>query len=230
MNRVIIVTGSTRGIGLATAKEFLKNGDRVAVFCRHKDHLEEALRQLEEFAKENVLGLVGDVRKSADVKKIVAETLKVFERIDVLINNAGIGLYKLIEETSEAEWDDVLDTNLKGQFLFLREVLPIMKKQKNGVIINVSSGLGVQGDAKYSAYCSSKFGIIGLTQVAAAETKGLGIKVYAILPGAVATKLHLDMHPWEDSSAMMTPEHIAEKIFTSAEGAKKSGSSIEVYS
>lgn len=230
MRRVVLITGSSRGIGLATAAEFLKHRDKAVIFCRHKDHVDEARGELEQFGdSKDILSLVGDVRKMSDVKRIVEETLKTFGRIDVLVNNAGIAVWKLIEETSEEEWNDVLDINLKGHFLFMREVVPLMKKQKSGIIINISSGLGVRGAEKYSAYVSSKFGIIGLTQVVADEVKKTGIRVYAVLPGAVATKLHLDIHPWEDPTRMMTPEYVAEKIFQVADGTKKSGSSIEVY-
>jgi NAD(P)-dependent dehydrogenase (short-subunit alcohol dehydrogenase family) len=147
-----------------------------------------------------------------------------------LINNAGTGALNPIEKTSEKEWDDVLDTNLKGPFLFMRQVIPIMKKQGKGIIINISSGLGVVGMANLSAYCASKFGVIGLTQVAADETTNSGIKVYAVLPGAVNTQLIRGSGFDLDPSTLMTPEHVAERIFKLAEGAEKSGRSIEVYS
>lgn len=233
-NRAVIVTGSTRGIGLATAAEFLRNGDEVAILCRHRDHVDEAVERLSEITglsdvSQNILGLIGDVRISSDVREMVDIAIRDFGRIDVLINNAGIAVWRLVEHTGEHEWDDVLDTNLKGSFLFMHEVVPIMRKQESGVIINISSGLGVQGQANYSAYSASKFGQIGLTQVVADETRDAGIKVYAVLPGGVATKLHLDIHPWEDASKMMTPEHVAQEIFRVAEGKNRSGASIEVY-
>lgn len=233
-NRAVIVTGSTRGIGLATAAEFLRNGDEVAILCRHRDHVDEAVERLSEITglsdvSQNILGLIGDVRISSDVREMVDIAIRDFGRIDVLINNAGIAVWRLVEHTGEHEWDDVLDTNLKGSFLFMHEVVPIMRKQESGVIINISSGLGVQGQANYSAYSASKFGQIGLTQVVADETRDVGIKVYAVLPGGVATKLHLDIHPWEDASKMMTPEHVAQEIFRVAEGKNRSGASIEVY-
>lgn len=229
MDRVVIITGSTRGIGLATAAEFLRNGDRVVVFCRHEAHVQEAARKLRaQGPGERILPLVGDVRKVVDVEKIVKQTVDTFDRIDVLINNAGIAVWKDIEATSEPEWDDVLDTNLKGYYLFAKEVVPIMKKQKSGMIINISSGLGARAAARYSAYSSSKFGIIGLTQVLTEETKGFGIEVFSVLPGAVATKLHLGVHPWEDPKTMMTPEYVGRKIFELASGKQKSGESVEI--
>lgn len=231
MNRVVIIIGSTRGIGFATAAEFLKHGDRVVIFCRHKKHVKKAKRQLAlAVPKDSILGLVGDVRNLKGVKHVVVQSMKHFRRIDILINNAGIGAYKGIERMSEKEWDDILDTNLKGTFLFVRQILPIMKRQRTGVIINISSGLGVAGEAKFSAYCASKFGVVGLTQVVADETADSGIKVYAVLPGAVDTKLISDIGLEIDPSELMTPDYLARKIFEVAEGKRNTGESVEVYS
>jgi 3-oxoacyl-[acyl-carrier protein] reductase len=231
MDRIVMITGSTRGIGFSTAAEFLKNGDRVAIFCRHKEHVTKALRYLAGLGeRQNIFGLVGDVRRARDVKRIVAQCLKHFGRIDILINNAGIAAYKEIEETSEKDWNDILDTNLKGCFLFMRQVIPVMKKQGKGIIINISSGLGVSGEAKFSAYCASKFGVIGLTQSVADEMAGTGLWVYAVLPGAVNTKLISDIGLEMDPSERLAPEYVAKKIFKLAEGRRKSGQSVTVYS
>jgi NAD(P)-dependent dehydrogenase (short-subunit alcohol dehydrogenase family) len=230
MNRIVMITGSSRGIGFFTAAEFLRKGDRVVIFCRHKGHVEEAKSKLLSFGpKENILGLIGDVRKERDVKRIVSRCLKHFGRIDILINNAGTALYKTIEETNEKDWDHVLDTNLKGTFHFMRRVVPIMKKQGKGIVINISSGLGVEGAANFSAYCASKFGVIGLTRAVADETTEWGLRFYAVLPAAVNTQLishiPLEMAP----SELLSPEYVAKRIFQLAEGKKKSGQSVEVY-
>jgi NAD(P)-dependent dehydrogenase (short-subunit alcohol dehydrogenase family) len=231
MDRIVMITGSTRGIGFSTAAEFLKNGDRVAIFCRHKEHVTKALRYLAGLGeRQNIFGLVGDVRRARDVKRIVAQCLKHFGRIDILINNAGIAAYKEIGETSEKDWNDILDTNLNGCFLFIRQVIPVMKKQGKGIIINISSGLGVSGEAKFSAYCASKFGVIGLTQSVADEMAGTGLWVYAVLPGAVNTKLISDIGLEMDPSERLAPEYVAKKIFKLAEGRRKSGQSVTVYS
>jgi 3-oxoacyl-[acyl-carrier protein] reductase len=231
MRRVVLITGATRGIGLATAARFLGDGDRIAIFCRHRGHGLEAKKQIASPGpSENILTFAGDVRKEKDVKRIVAQCLKHFGRIDVLINNAAIAVYKSLEETSEREWDEILDTNLKGTFLLIREVVPVMKKQGSGVIINISSALGVEGEANFSAYCASKFGVIGLTQVVADETRETGIKVYAVLPWAVNTTLlsgsDLEIAP----SELLEPEYVAGRIFKAAGGKRKSGTLFEIYS
>ncbi|MCL5021776.1 MAG: SDR family oxidoreductase [Nitrospirae bacterium] len=230
MDRVVIITGSTRGIGFATAAEFLRNGDRVVIFCRHGVHGERAGKRLLPLSpSENMLTLSGDIRRGKDVKNIVGRCLKHFGRIDILINNAGIAAYQTIDETSERQWDDILDTNLKGTFLFLREVLPAMRRQGGGTIINISSAMGVQGEAKFSAYCASKFGVIGLTQAVADETSGSGIRVYAVLPWAVDTTLLAGTDLGLDPSKVLSPEYVAGKIFKAAGGRRKSGSLLEVY-
>lgn len=231
MERIVLITGSTRGIGEATAAAFLKNGDKVAIFCRHQEHVSEAAIRLSAHGdKAHILPLVGDVREPRDVRRIVEECIAAFGHIDVLINNAGIAVWKPVAETTEAEWDAVVDTNLKGAFLCIKEAMPYLQKQGKGIIINISSGLGAAGQAKYSAYSSSKFGLIGLTECVADELHGSDVKAYAVLPGAVATKLHLDIHPWERAEDMMTPEHVAERIFEVAKGKRRNGASIEVYS
>ena len=231
MNRIVVITGSTRGIGFSTAVEFLKSGDRVVIFCRHKEHVIKATSQLPGRGKgQNILGLVGDVRRERDVKRIVNRCLKYFGRIDILVNNAGIAAYKGIEKLTQKEWDDILDTNLKGCFLFMRHVIPLMRKQGKGVIINISSGLGVSGEANFSAYCASKFGVIGLTQSVADETANTGLRIYAVLPGAVNTKLNWDLHIGMAPSELLAPEYVAKRIYGLAEGKRKSGQSVAVDS
>jgi 3-oxoacyl-[acyl-carrier protein] reductase len=231
MNRTVIITGSTRGIGFSTAAEFLKDRDRVAIFCRHKEHVTKAINRLAGLGKrQNILGLVGDVRREREVKRIVDQCLKHFGRIDILVNNAGIAAYKEIEKVSQKEWDDILDTNLKGCFLFMRQVVPVMKKQGKGVIINISSGLGLSGEANFSAYCASKFGVIGLTQSIADEMVNTGLRIYAVLPGAVNTKLNWDLDLGMAPSELLAPEYVAKKIFRLAEGKRRSGQSVTVYS
>jgi len=164
------------------------------------------------------------------VKRIVTRSLKYFGRIDILINNAGIAAYKGIEEVTQKEWNDILDTNLKGCFLFMRQVVPLMKKQGKGVILNISSGLGVSGEANFSAYCASKFGVIGLTQSVADETANTGLRIYAVLPGAVNTKLNWDLDLGMAPSELLAPEYIAKRIFGLAEGKRRSGQSVPIYS
>lgn len=227
MSRSIIITGSSRGIGEATAAEFLKNGDQVVIFCRHQKHINTTTKRLKGLGGE-LLPLTGDVRELKDIRRIVKATMDRFGRIDILINNAGAAVWKPIEEHSEEDYHLVMDTNFKGSWLFTREVIPTMKKQGQGMIIQISSGLGEQGKKNYSVYSPSKFALIGLTEVMADEVPDLTF--YAVLPGAVNTKLHLDLHPWEEGSKMMQPDYIGQKIFKLAEGEKPNGYKLKIYS
>lgn len=230
MNRIVIITGSTRGIGYSTAIEFLRHGDRVVVFCRHKEHVDKTLEDLLVLGgKDSVFGLIGDVRKQKDVRKIVDDCLKRFGRIDVLINNAGIAAYKPIEATSEKEWDAIIDTNLKGTFLFLRHVVPVMKRQAKGVIVNISSALGISGEANFTAYCASKFGVVGLTQAIADEVSQSGIRVYAVLPWAVDTTLLAGSDLVLDPSEVLKSEYVAKRIFAVVGGGKSSRAMVKVH-
>ncbi len=231
MNRIVVVTGSTRGIGYAAAAEFLKHGDRVVVLCRHRSHVDKAVKDLTAAGKgEDILGIAADIRKPKNVERIVDRVLKHFGRIDVLVNNAGVAVYRPIGETTDDDWDRIVDTNLKGTFLFLRQVLPVMRKQRKGVIVNISSGLGVEGMAGFSAYCASKFGVVGLTKAIADEVDVPGIKVYAVLPGAVDTTLVAGSGLEIDPSDLLKPEYLARRIFAVAEGKASSGSLVKVYS
>jgi len=225
-SKTAIITGSTRGIGLATADKLQKEGYNVVIFCRHEEHTQKAKNRL--IAPEKTLALTGDVRKEKDIENIIKKTIDKWGKIDILINNAGKAIYKPIEETSLGEWKDVMDTNAKGTFLFSKKVIPKMKKEGSGKIINISSGLGLSGQANYSAYSMSKFAVVGLTEVLADELQE--IKSYAVCPGGVATKLHLDIHPWENPDNMMEPDHIAEEIMNLIYSEKESGYIHKVFS
>ena len=163
-----IVTGSTRGIGKETALLLLKNGMNVIISSKSQDSVDNAIQDIYlkfPSKKENILGLKCDVSKYSDIKSLVDISIKRFEGIDILVNNAGIIYYRSLIDTTEEEWNKNIDTNLKSVFLFTKEVLPHMIKNKSGgVIVNVSSSAGKSGFPNLSAYCASKFGIIGLTE------------------------------------------------------------------
>ena len=143
---------------------------------------------------DNILGLKCDVTKYSDVKSLVDVSVKRFGKIDILVNNAGIVYFKSILDTTEEEWDKTININLKGTFLFTKEVLTYMIENKSGgIIINVSSGAGKSGFPNLSAYCASKFGIIGLTESVAKEVNDKNIKVMAICPGGVDTNMIKDI-------------------------------------
>ena len=217
--RTALVTGSTRGIGKETTLLLLKKGLNVIISSRSQDSVDNVIEEiLDKFPskKENILGLKCDVSKHSEVKTLVDVSVKRFGRIDVLVNNAGIVYFKSIMDTTEEEWDKTIDTNLKGVFLFTKEVLPYMIENKSGVIINVSSGAGKSGFPNLSAYCASKFGVIGLTESVAKEVTDNNVKIMAICPGGVDTKMIGDIvrDGYNLSTRnLMKPEQVAKKIY-----------------
>ena len=233
-----IVTGSTRGIGKETALLLLKNGLNVIISSRSQENVENVIQEIHDkfpSKKENILGLKCDVSKQYDVKSIVDISIKRFEKIDILVNNAGIVYYKSIMNTTEEEWNKTMDTNLKGTFLFIKEVLPHMIENKSGgIIVNVSSGAGKFGFSNFSSYCASKFGMIGLTESVAKEIIDNNIKVMAICPGGVDTDMIKDMANdgfKKSNTNMMQPEEVAKKIYDMIINKKgyRNGQSIEFY-
>jgi 3-oxoacyl-[acyl-carrier protein] reductase len=233
-----IVTGSTRGIGKETALLLLKNGMNVIISSKSQDSVDNAIQDIYlkfPSKKENILGLKCDVSKYSDIKSLVDISIKRFEGIDILVNNAGIIYYRSLIDTTEEEWNKNIDTNLKSVFLFTKEVLPHMIKNKSGgVIVNVSSSAGKSGFPNLSAYCASKFGIIGLTESIAKEVTDNNVKVMAICPGGVDTDMIKDIvnEGYDLSSRnLMKPQQVAKKIYDMISHQKDyyNGQSIEFY-
>ncbi len=233
-----IVTGSTRGIGKETALLLLKNGMNVMISSKSQDSVDNAIQDIYlkfPSKKENILGLKCDVSKHSDVKSLVEVSIKRFGGINILVNNAGIVYYRSLIDTTEEEWNKTIDTNLKGVFLFTKELLHHMIKNKSGgIIINVSSGAGKSGFPNLSSYCASKFGVIGLTESVAKEVNDFNIRVMAICPGGVDTKMMEDVvNQGFDKSSMklMKPEEVAKKIYDMIFNQKDyyNGQSIEFY-
>jgi short-subunit dehydrogenase len=214
-----IVTGSTRGIGKETALLLLQKGLNVIISSRSQQSVDNVIQEIHDkfpSKKENVLGLKCDVSKCSNVKSLVDVSVKTFGKIDILVNNAGIVYFKSIMDITEEEWNKTIDTNLKGVFLFTKEVLPYMIENKSGVIVNVSSGAGKSGFPNLSAYSASKFGVIGFSESIAKEVADYNVKVMAICPGGVDTKMIDDIvdNGYNLSNRnLMKPEQVAKKIY-----------------
>jgi 3-oxoacyl-[acyl-carrier protein] reductase len=189
--KVILVTGGSRGIGAAISLEFARHGYNVVIADIVRD--QEAEKTLEAIKNLGVEAyfVEMDVSKSESVSKGISEALRLAGRIDVLVNNAGITRDTYLERMKDEDWDSVLNVNLKGAFLCSKAVFPIMKRNGGGVIINISSIVGLLGNIAQANYAASKAGLIGLTKTLAKELAPYGIRVVAIAPGFAKTRMAL---------------------------------------
>jgi len=190
--RVALVTGAGRGIGLATARRFLEEGWRVGLIEMDADALAAGMAALA--APEASLALVCDVSDQAQVHAAVSTAGAHFGRVDALVNNAGIAVFKPLLETTLEEWNRVLAVNLTGPFLLTQAVAPLMAEGGGGAIVNITSISGLRASTLRSAYGTSKAGLAHLTQQQAVELAGLGIRVNAVAPGPVETAMAKAVH------------------------------------
>lgn len=189
-SRTAIVTGGSRGIGLATAAALLDRGASVVITGTTQDHLEHARRTLVAAGRpEPRLEIMrADVRQLADVERMIATAVQRFGGLDVLVNNAGIGAFANVAETSDEQWHRTLDTNLTGVFYCCRAAIPHMRTRGGGYIINVSSLAGKNPFVGGGAYCASKSALNAFSEVLMQEVRHDGIRVTYVMPGSVATE------------------------------------------
>jgi len=187
-DKVAIVTGASRGIGKAIAEKFCQEGAVCVVCSRSKERVSKMAEELEKTGAK-VFAVQADISKKEDVESLVDVTLHEFERIDILVNNAGITRDTLLMRMKDADWEDVLNTNLTGVFLCTRAVTRQMLKQRNGRIINISSVIGLTGNVGQANYAAAKAGIIGFTKSVARELGRRNITVNAVAPGYIATDM-----------------------------------------
>ncbi len=186
--KVALITGGTSGIGSATALRFAGEGAAVAITGRNVERGEQVVKDIVANGGE-ALFIRSDVRISKDCRQAVDQTLERFGKIDVLFNNAGVFHPKSIPDCTEEEWDETIDSSLKGAFLMSKYVLPSMIKQGSGSIIHTSSGWGILGGDKAAAYCAAKGGLIVMAKAMAIDHGPDGIRVNCVCPGDVLTPM-----------------------------------------
>lgn len=187
-DKTAIVTGAGTGIGKAIALELAQRGARIALCGRRAEPLEETAGQIKAAGGEAFFASC-DVSSAASVQSFVKETIARFGKIDILVNNAGLARDNLLLRMSEEEWDSVLDTNLKGAFLFSKAVARPMMKERSGVIVSISSIVGITGNAGQANYSASKAGLIAMTKSLAKELASRGIRVNAVAPGFIKSQM-----------------------------------------
>ena len=181
-DKVALITGGNSGIGKATAILFAQEGARVFIAARNSETGKETVDEIEAsggFARH----IQCDVRLAGDCQRAVETCIEQFDRLDILFNNAGVVLLGSIEETDEATWDQVMNTNVKGVYLMSRAAIPVMRKQGKGVIVNNASDWGIVGGEKAVAYCASKGAVVLMTKAMAIDHAKEGIRINAICPG-----------------------------------------------
>jgi NAD(P)-dependent dehydrogenase (short-subunit alcohol dehydrogenase family) len=202
--KVALVTGASQGLGRALALAYAREGATIVLNSRSYESIRDVVEEIHDLGTE-VLGIGADVTSSSDVQDLVDVAVEHYGGIDVLVNNAGLlGPRVAIEEYPEDEWRSVLDANLTGPFLVSKAAIPHMRESAS--IVNVTSGVSVEGRAEWGAYSVSKFGLEGLTQILAAELKDRGIRVNSVDPGGMRTDMRAAAYPDEDPTTRITPE------------------------
>ena len=197
--KIAFITGGTKGIGFGIAKSFLRNGINVAITGRSQTSVDEAVRELNASGNDSThaIGVAADVRKLDDMQQAVNKTVEALGRIDVVIANAGLGHFAPIQELTEAQWNETIDTNLTGAFFTLKASVDQLI-ENHGYFISISSLAGTNFFANGSAYNASKFGLTGFSQAVMLDLRKFGVKVTTIMPGSVSTYFNNNSPSKED--------------------------------
>jgi NADP-dependent 3-hydroxy acid dehydrogenase YdfG len=211
LGKVAVVTGASAGIGLACAESLAAEGANLVLVARRAERLEALVQR---FGSQAV-AVVGDARDEATALAALSAAQSSFGRVDILINNTGVGNYKNLVDTSADEYDEMMDSNVRSTFLFTRHLVPTMIEQKSGTVLMISSMAGIYGFAGEAVYCATKFAQVGFAQALDKELREHGIKVGVICPGGVKTEFAIGKGRTESgvaSSSMLEAEDVAAAV------------------
>ncbi len=209
--KTAVVTGGSKGIGYSIAEGLVRAGANVVISARHAEEVEEAARRLGAAGEGRALGVVCDVRKHEDVRRMISRTVEEFGGVDVLVNNAGVGHFAPPDELPPERWHQVIETNLNGVYYCCYEAIPHMKKGGGGWIINIASLAGKNAVPGGIAYNASKFGLVGFSEALMLDVRQHDIRVNYIMPGSVATYFN-EHTPGEADAWKIQPEDIAQLV------------------
>ncbi|MFE4572921.1 3-ketoacyl-ACP reductase [Paenibacillus chitinolyticus] len=214
-NKTAIITGAGKGIGKAAAAALAKEGVNLGLLARSTADLEVLQKELSGTYGVNVFYASADISKPSEVQQAISSLTGELGHVDILINNAGIAQFGTVADMDPEQWERIIQVNLMGTYYVTRAVLPGMIQQNSGNIINVASTAGERGFATGSAYCASKFGVLGLTEALMQEVRKSNIRVTALTPSTVNTDLASNAGlKIGDEDRMMQPEDVAELITT----------------
>lgn len=209
--KAAVVTGGTKGIGRAIAEALLGAGAQVMITARHGDEVKRVVEALRHTAGERIRGQACDLRHPERVVQLMAEAETAFGRLDILINNAGVGIFEFAEKLSFDQWQQVIETNLSGVFYCCHEAIPRLKRSGGGWIINIGSLAGKNAFPKASAYNASKFGLIGFSEALMQEVRHDDIRVSTLMPGSVNTDFGGDTAN-ESKAWQLQPSDVAQAV------------------
>jgi NAD(P)-dependent dehydrogenase (short-subunit alcohol dehydrogenase family) len=210
-DKVVVITGGGRGIGRATALKLASAGATIVVVARTKPELEAVVAEIEGQGGQ-AMALVVDVTLSTDVESLANELQEIFGQVDILVNCAGVALIASLSNTSEADWDRVIDTNLKGTYLCTQAMLNLLSRSDSALVVNIASKVGLTGHATVTAYTAAKAGVIGFSRALAQELSSENIRVVAICPGPVDTPMRWAATPDMDPRLALPANTVAETI------------------
>ncbi len=213
-NKVAVITGASAGIGQACARALMSEGADLVLTARRRERLEQLALEANGLGTRSAI-VIGDAREEDTARRTIEQAIKSFGRVDILINNAGVGNYRNLVDTSLDEYDEMMDSNVRSTFLFTRYAVPEMLKQREGTVLMISSMAGVYGFAGEAVYCATKFAQVGFAEGLDKELRPHGIKVGTINPGGVKTEFALGKGRTEadvEQSQMLESEDVAEAV------------------